>query len=144
LATTLIVDAAPLVAVMNERDPDYQVVHSVLREEPGQLVIPAPVSAEADYMIRTRLGALAERGFLAELAGGRFAVAFLTRDEHETALRVHDRYLALDLGLADLSVIVLAARFKTDRLLTFDQRDFRPVQPLTGGHFTLLPDDRGA
>jgi predicted nucleic acid-binding protein len=129
-------------AVMNDQDPDYQVVHSVLREEPGQLVIPAPVSAEADYMIRTRLGAAAERSFLAELAGGRFVVAGLTRDEHETAFRVHDQYLDLDLGLADLSVIVLAARFKTDRLLTFDQRDFRPVQPLTGGHFTLLPGDR--
>jgi uncharacterized protein len=129
-------------AVMNQHDPDFQVVRSVLREEPGQLVIPAPVSAEADHMIRTRLGAMAERGFLAELAGGRFLVAGLTGDEHETALRVHDQYLDLDLGLADLSVIVLAARFKTDRLLTFDQRDFRPVQPLTGGHFTLLPGDR--
>jgi len=104
-------------------------------------VIPAPVSAEADYMIRVRLGAAAERSFLAELGSGRFLVACLTRDEHETALRVHDQYADLDLGLADLSVIVLAARFRTDRLLTFDHRDFRPVQPLTGGNFRLLPAD---
>ena len=92
-------------------------------------------------MIRTRLGVAAQRSFLAELASGRFVVSGLTREEHETALRLHDQYLDLDLGLADLSVIVLAARLGTDRLLTFDQRDFRPVQPLTGGHFTILPDD---
>ena len=128
-------------AVMNDRDPAYRAVHATLREERGQLVIPAPVTAEADYMIRTRLGVAAQRSFLAELASGRFVVSGLTREEHETALRLHDQYLDLDLGLADLSVIVLAARFGTDRLLTFDQRDFRPVQPLTGGHFTILPDD---
>jgi len=128
-------------AVMNDRDPAYRAVHAILREERGQLMIPAPVTAEADYMIRTRLGVAAQRSFLAELASGRFVVSGLTREEHETALRLHDQYLDLDLGLADLSVIVLAARFGTDRLLTFDQRDFRPVQPLTGGHFTILPDD---
>ena len=126
---------------MNDRDPAYRAVHATLREERGQLVIPAPVTAEADYMIRTRLGVAAQRSFLAELASGRFVVSGLTREEHETALRLHDQYLDLDLGLADLSVIVLVARFGTDRLLTFDQRDFRPVQPLTGGHFTILPDD---
>jgi predicted nucleic acid-binding protein len=98
------------------------------------------VSAEADYLIRSRWGPRAQLAFLEDLATGPFLVVGLTRDEHETALRLHDRYE--DLGLADLSVIVLAARFKTDRLLTFDQRDFRPVQPLTGGHFTLLPGDR--
>src|SRR5438309_3182030 len=128
-------------AVMNDKAPAYRAVHATLREERGQLVIPAPVTAEADYMIRTRLGVAAERGFLAELASGRFVVASLTQEEHARALRVHDQYLDLDLGLADLSVIVLAARYGTDRLLTFDQRDFRPVQPLTGGHFKLLPGD---
>src|SRR5437660_2420403 len=128
-------------ALANDQDPHHRAVHFAILEERGQLVIPAPVSAEADYMIRARLGKAAERGFLAELASGRWLVAGVTREEHETALRVHDRYRDLDLGLADLSVIVLAARFRTDRLLTFDQRDFRPVQPLTGGHFKLLPGD---
>jgi predicted nucleic acid-binding protein len=129
-------------AVVNDQDPDYRAVHAVLLNEPGQLVIPAPVSAEADYMIRSRLGVVAERRFLQELGSGRFLVACLTREEHETALLVHDQYSALDLGLADLSVIVLAGRFRTDRLLSFDQRDFRPVRALTGGSFTLLPGDR--
>ena len=54
--------------------------------------------------------------------------------------QVH-RYVDLDLGLADLSVIVLAHRHRTRRLLTFDERDFRVVSPIQGGAFTLLPAD---
>jgi hypothetical protein len=36
---------------------------------------------------------------------------------------------------------MLAARFRTRRLLTFDERAFRTVTPLQGGRFVLLPGD---
>jgi hypothetical protein len=50
---TLIIDAAPLVALGDSRDPQHARVSDVLRAEPVKLVEPAPVSAEADYLIRT-------------------------------------------------------------------------------------------
>jgi len=52
-----------------------------------------------------------------------------------------ERYDDLAVGLADLSVVVLAGRFGTRRVLTFDERDFRTLTPLTGGSFMLLPAD---
>jgi uncharacterized protein len=51
------------------------------------------------------------------------------------------RYLDLELGLADCALVVLAARYETTRLLTFDERHFRVVAPLRGDAFTLLPAD---
>ena len=51
------------------------------------------------------------------------------------------RYDDLDAGLADLSAIVVAERYGTRRLLTFDEGHFRALRPLRGGHFTLLPAD---
>ena len=72
---------------------------------------------------------------------GRFRVETLTQTEYGLALALHDRYAALDLGLANLSVAVLAFRFHTVRILTFDERDFRAIIPLQGGTFTLLPTD---
>jgi predicted nucleic acid-binding protein len=43
--------------------------------------------------------------------------------------------------LADLSIVVLAHRFRTTRIATFDERHFRALRPLDGGSFTLLPAD---
>lgn len=116
-------------------------IRRILEDEPGSLVLPAPVAAEVDYLVRKRAGPVAERYFLEDLAEGRFDVQGLTRDEHRLALSFHDRYEALNLGLADLSVVVLAYRYQTNRLLTFDERDFRAVQPLHGGSFLLIPTD---
>ncbi len=138
---TLIVDAAPLVALGDSRDRLHGVVGDVMRAEGGDLVVPAPVSAEVDYLIRRRGGALAARAFLRDVAAGRFRVEGLTADEHGTVARLDEQYAGLDLGLADLSVVILAHRFRTRRLLTFDERDFRAVTPLAGGSFTLLPRD---
>jgi hypothetical protein len=41
-----------------------------------------------------------------------------------------------------MSVVILARRFRTLRLLTFDERAFRAVRTLDGDCFELLPRDR--
>jgi SAM-dependent methyltransferase len=47
----------------------------------------------------------------------------------------------LEIGLADASIAVVAARARTTRLLTLDERHFRAMQPLWGEVFHLLPAD---
>ena len=140
---TLVIDTGPLLSLADREDARHAAVAALLRSEPGDLVLPATVSAEADHMIGRRLGRRAQRAFLEDLAEGRFAVMALTAEEHADALQVHDRYEDLSLGLADLSVVVLAHRVGTRRLLTFDRRHFTAVRPLDGGHFELLPDTPG-
>jgi uncharacterized protein len=139
---TLIVDAAPLVALGDRLDPLHDAVRSLLHSERGTLIVPAAVCAEADYLIRQRGGADAARGFLRDIAAGRFRAEGLPAEEHAVAADLDQRYADLNLGLADASVVVLARRFRTRRLLTFDERDFRAVTPLQGGTFILLPRDR--
>ena len=74
---TLLIDAAPLVALADTGEPRREAVQTALSSEPGALVIPAPTTAEIDYMLGERFGTPARRAFLADLATGRFAVAAL-------------------------------------------------------------------
>jgi uncharacterized protein len=45
--------------------------------------------------------------------------------------------------LADAVGVILADRYKTDRIFTLDQRDYRAIEPLTPGMkaFRILPAD---
>ncbi len=124
-------------------DPQRSAILRLLQQEAGPLIMPAPVTAEVDYLLGQRGGAAAARAFLVDLVSGRFQVESLTREEHGLALALHDRYADLHLGLADLAVIVLAARYHCTRIVAFDVRHFRAVMPLQGGSFTLLPADGG-
>ncbi len=138
---TVIVDAAPIVAMGDRRDRERARVRQFLLSTPDDLVVPAPVSAEIDYLLGTRGGPDARERFLMDLASGAYSVVCLEPAEYRELVGLNRQYAALNLGLADLSVVVLAARYDTLRILTFDYRHFRAVRPLQGGSFVLLPGD---
>jgi predicted nucleic acid-binding protein len=138
---TVVIDAGPLVTFTDLHDPRYAAVQRVMLGEPGPLVIPAPVTAEADYLIGARVGEAARHRFLEDLAAGQFEVQCLSRVDYTRIVDLERQYTDLRLGLADLSVVVIAARLRCTRILTFDERHFRAIRPLYGETFTLLPAD---
>jgi hypothetical protein len=138
---TLIIDAAPLVALGDAAEPQRDAILGILTREPGALVIPAPITAEVDYLLGQRLGHQARRAFLRDLAAGRFVVAALDRQDYSTVVELESRYADLGLGLADCALVIVADRYETVRLLSFDERHFRAVSPLSADAFTILPAD---
>ena len=138
---SVVIDAAPLVALADRREPLREKILRVLEAERGHLFIPAPVTAEVDYLLGRRFGGAARRAFLGDMSARRFESPSLEAGDYATALDLDRRYAELELGLADLSVILVARRLQTRRILTFDERHFRVVRPLQGGVFTLLPAD---
>lgn len=56
-------------------------------------------------------------------------------------MSVLTKYRDLRVGLAGASLVVLAERYDTTRLLTLDERHFRAIRPLHADAFTLLPAD---
>ena len=138
---TLVIDAAPIVALADASEPLRDEILVELEAEPGELIIPAPVTAEIDYLLGQRFGPAARRAFLGDLAATRFTVVALERDDYTAILNLESRYADLDLGLADCSVAILAGRYRTTRILSFDQRRFRAIAPLRGDAYTILPAD---
>ncbi len=138
---TVVIDAAPLVAFGDAEDPHFPRIDQLLRTVDGPLIIPAPVTAEVDYLLGQRVGREPQRNFIADLAAGRFTVACLEREDYATIGQLEARYADLQLGLADCALVVIASHYKTNRIVSFDERRFRVVTPLQGGAFTILPAD---
>jgi predicted nucleic acid-binding protein len=138
---TIVIDAAPLVALAGKREPRRDEILELLHADAGSLFIPAPVTAEIDYLLGERFGPPARRAFLEDLRARRYETPGLGGRDYEAAVELDHRYADLNLGLADLSVAVIAQKLGTRRILTFDERHFRAVRPLQGGLFTLLPAD---
>ena len=95
--------------------------------------------AETDYLVATRHGTDAELAALAELAGGAWELPAFEAPDLAAASRVIERYADQSIGVADASIVVLAARYRTKTIVTLDRRHFGVVRPLAGGRFTVLP-----
>jgi len=102
-------------------------------------VVPDPVIVEVDQLARSRIGAHAARLFLAALEGGEHEVAHLSTGIFRRAIELDRRFGALDLGLADTTVMALAERHALP-ILTFDFAHFRATKPARG-HWKLVVDE---
>lgn len=97
-------------------------------------------AAEADHLILSRLGVGVEIAFVRGL-GEAFSVEALGPAELAAAASLCERHADLAIGLADASSVLLADRWGTTAIATFDHRHFRALTPLAGGAFRLLPED---
>jgi predicted nucleic acid-binding protein len=78
---------------------------------------------------------------LDEVGRGAYRLEAFTAPDVQVARTILERYADLSLGLADVSVMVLADRYGTHDILTLDERHFRAVVALDGEPFRLMPAD---
>jgi uncharacterized protein len=135
----IVADTSGLLALFNRAEPSHPAVRAVVEQASEPLVVSPYVVAELDYLVATRLGVEAELEVLAELAGGAYVLADISAGELEQARAVIDEYRDQAVGVADASLVVLAARYGTRSVLTLDRRHFEVLRRLDGGRFELLP-----
>ena len=137
----IICDTSGLLAAYWSGGARQKPVLDQLKNDPGPLVLSPFVLAELDYMVMREAGVRHELDILSDVAQGVYHLADFSRSDIAAAAAVIDRYADLRIGIADASIVVLADRFRTTRLLTFDERHFRAIKPLSAEAFTILPAD---
>lgn len=135
----LVCDTSGLIAYFDASDAHHAETSAAIDGDPGPFVVSPFVLAELDYLLATRRGVQAELAALGELCSGAWELPAFDEADVRRALGVIDKYQGQSIGLADASLVMLAARYRTDRLLTLDHRRFRVMRTVTGKPFTLLP-----
>ena len=135
----MIVDTSALLAFFDADEPDHQAVSAVLGDATEPLIVSPYVVAELDYLVASRLGVAAELAMLRELAGGAWDLPAIAANDLSQAGSLMERYADQRIGVADVSNVVLATRYRTRTIVTLDRRHFHLLRPLNGGRFTILP-----
>lgn len=137
----ILLDTSGLYAALVQSQRGHRRTRAALEAEAGPLILSPYVIAEVDYFLLHWEGVEHEAAFLHEAASGAFELAVFGTEEVSDALAVVEAYRDLKIGLADASLVVLAERYGTDRILTLDERHFRVLQTPSGKPFRLLPAD---
>lgn len=138
----IIADSGAVYGLYDRRDASHAVLRDSVEKARDVIVLPAPTLGEIDYLLRLRLGNAALLQFLDDIQEGAFVLESVTMPDLRRCAALIEKYHDLDLGLADASVVALAERLGTDRILTVDERDFRVIRSARGGPFHLLPADQ--
>ncbi len=135
----LLCDTSGLIAYFDASDGYHADVSAAIDEEPGPFAVSPYVLAEVDYLLATRRGVREELLAVRELSGGAWELPAFDSADVRQAADIVERYADQNIGLADASLVILAARYRTDRLLTLDHRHFRVIRIASGKPFTLVP-----
>lgn len=134
----IIADTSGLLAFFNAREPAHDGVVSAVEANDGPLVISPFVIAELDYLVATRIGLRAERMVLEELASNAYELATISPVDLRRCVDIIDRYQDQEIGVTDASLVVLAERYGTNRVLTLDRRHFSVLRSAQGDAFELI------
>jgi predicted nucleic acid-binding protein len=141
----LVADTSGLLAAFDASEAEHERAREVMSSE-SLLILPF-VLAELDHLIFREFGfdatVSAVSAVTDRVSDGDYELAAVKNEDVTRALGVRIQYASLELDLADAVGVVLADRYRTNRIFTLDQRDFRAIKPLTKGFdaFTILPAD---
>ena len=137
----ILLDTSGLLAAIDASQRHHAAAVAALRAVDPPWVLSPFVLAELDYLLATRVGETAERALLSEVGRGVYRLESFQQEDITAAERVIAKYAALEIGLADASIVVLAARYGVRDLLTLDERHFRAIRGPGSRPFRILPAD---
>ncbi len=135
----IVLDTSGLYALFVIDEPAHDQVLAALDTERHPFVVSPYVMAELDYFLAARTGTKAELAALRDLAGGAYDLVPFDEADVRAAADVVERYRDLGTGLTDASLVVLAERYGTRRILTLDRRHFGALRTSRGEPFELVP-----
>lgn len=143
----VVADTSAMFAAFDRAQPEHRRAIEVM--ETDTLAISPLVLTEIDHLMHRDLGFQAAMQVSAalndRLSDGQYKLAELKPADLRAAYEIRAKYDGLRLDLADAIGVVLADRYRTNRIFTLDERDFRAITPLTRGFdsFRILPADAG-
>lgn len=127
---------------MDRRDSDHHLVREWMDELDDELLTTPLILAELDHLVSRQGGPSAARALRDDFKRGAYQLQWWPSALRET-IDVAERWASMELGLADASLVALAARANTIEIATLDERHFRALRPTSGPDdaFLLLPHD---
>jgi hypothetical protein len=133
----VLVDAGPLVAVLDRSDAHHQRCVEALKGIREPLVTVWPAFTEAMYLLRGSWDA--QDALWQMLASAALGLLRIEAGDVPRMRELMRRYRNLPMDLADAALVRVAEREQIRRLLTLNRRDFTVYRPAKIGRFSILP-----
>ncbi len=135
----VLLDTSAIIALAGINAPNHHDVRAALATIKEPLVVPLPVLPELDYLLAKRTGSAGALTVIQSLITGNILVDHLTHADLERAMELMRVYADSSIGFVDSTIIALAERLNSTRIVTLDRRHFTFVRPRHCTHFDLLP-----
>jgi predicted nucleic acid-binding protein len=133
-----VADTGFVVALLNQTDARHSDVVPIYTRQ-SSIFLPQTVLAEVAYLVGRDAGIQTVVAFLRGLTASRFRLTPLIDVDVNRVAAILQVYADSRIDFVDASVMAVAERYESTKILTLDQRDFRLFQPKHCDSFEILP-----
>lgn len=134
----IVVDAGPMIALLDRSDPDHLTCVRVTQEVDAQLATTWPAFTEAMHYLGDRIGWPAQAALWRLVEQGQIILHNLSEGAVRRARELMQKYRDLPMDLDDASLVALAELLDEPRVFTLD-RDFAVYRLHGRRRFQILP-----
>ena len=133
----VLVDAGPLVALIDEADPEHRACVAALKTLGSSLITVWPAFTEAMYLLgRSWQG---QKALWSRLETDALALAPLDETDAPRLRELMEKYRDLSMDLADAALVRVAERESATEIFTLDRRHFSLYRPGRRRRFSIVP-----
>ena len=133
----ILVDAGPLIALVDRDDPHYEACTGASRFMRGGLLTVWPAFAESMHLLRKMVGG--QDRLWDFVSRNSLQFAHLDAADFPRMRELMRKYRDLPMDLADAALVRVAERESIRRIFTTDRRDFEVYRPYKLGRFEIIP-----
>ena len=137
-----LVDAGPLIAIIDADEPDHQKCMATLDYITVPFVTTWPAFTEAMYLLGRAGGIRAQQALWALVRTNRLVIADLSSSAVDRSARLMEQYADVPMDLADATLVALAEERSDRRIFTLDQ-DFQVYRFRGRQRFEAIPSRGG-
>lgn len=134
-----LIDASPLVALINAKDQAHMQYMAVLPELPAPLITTWPAFTEAMYLLFRYGGYPAQKVLWSYVEQGILTFHNLGPKEQKRMAELMQQYQDRPMDLADASLVAVAELLEITRIFTLDRRDFYIYRLNNSEAFEMVP-----
>lgn len=133
----VLIDAGPLIALLDRSDPYHRTCSEVLKKIRDPLVTVWPAVTEAMYLLG--FSWTAQKALWEMIETETPALLRLDQEDLPRMKELMGKYRSLPMDLADAALVRVAERENIRRIFTLDRRDFEIYRLSRIGRFSILP-----
>ena len=134
----VLVDAGPLVALLDRRDVHHGSCVAALKALHDPLVTVWPAFTEAMYLLASSWPG--QKALWSRVETGALTLAPLDESDATRMRELMEKYRDLPMDLADAALVRTAEREDLTRIFTIDRRHFSIYRPGRRRRFSILPE----
>ena len=134
----VLLDTSAILSLSDKSSVINETVKNLVLNEDHLYIVPSTVIVETCQLLKYRFGAIYEIKFLQEIQLSNFIMETVGFEDIHRIIEILKKYSDLGAGYVDSSIVAIAERLGTNKVITLDKKHFTVMTPRGFEYFDIL------